>query len=138
MNVLAGLYRPEAGEILIRGQPANFRSPQDAIARGIGMVHQQFMLVASHTVAENIVLGLDRPRFFLNLSQVEEQVEALAEQYRLSVNPHARIWRLSVGEQQRVEILKMLFRGTKVLILDEPTAVLTPRKLSHYSVPCAI
>lgn len=129
MNVLSGLYRPEGGEILIGGRPVTFRSPQDAIAHGIGMVHQQFMLVATHTVAENIVLGLEHPRFFLNLAQVEEQVAGLAEKYKLSVNPRARIWELSVGEQQRVEVLKMLFRGTKVLILDEPTAVLTPQEV---------
>jgi simple sugar transport system ATP-binding protein len=129
MNVLAGLYRPEAGEIFVGGQPVSFHSPQDAIAHGIGMVHQHFMLVAPHTVAENMVLGLNRPRLFLNLAQVEAQVEALGEQYGLKVNPRAKIWQLSVGEQQRVEVLKMLFRGTKVLIMDEPTAVLTPQEV---------
>jgi simple sugar transport system ATP-binding protein len=129
MNVLAGLYRPEAGEIFVGGQRVVFRSPQDAIAHGIGMVHQHFMLVATHSVAENMVLGLNRPRFFLNLSRVEEQVTALGEQYGLTVNPRAKIWELSVGEQQRVEVLKMLFRGAKILILDEPTAVLTPQEV---------
>jgi general nucleoside transport system ATP-binding protein len=129
MNVLAGLYRPESGEILIGGRPVSFHSPQDAITHGIGMVHQHFMLVASHSVAENMVLGLSRPRFILNLGQVEEQAAALAEQYGLNVNPRAKIWELSVGEQQRVEVLKMLFRGAKVLILDEPTAVLTPQEV---------
>jgi simple sugar transport system ATP-binding protein len=93
------------------------------------MVHQHFMLVPPHSVAENMILGLDRPRFFLNLDQVEEQVSALAEQYGLNVNPRAKIWELSVGEQQRVEVLKMLFRGTKILIMDEPTAVLTPQEV---------
>jgi ABC-type uncharacterized transport system ATPase subunit len=129
MNVLAGLYRPEAGKILISGQNITFRSPQDAIAHGIGMVHQHFMLVPSHSVAENMVLGLNRPRFFLNLSRVEEQVTALGKQYGLDVNPRAKIRELSVGQQQRVEVLKMLFRGAKVLILDEPTAVLTPQEV---------
>lgn len=129
MNVLAGLYRPEAGEIFVGGQRVAFRSPQDAIAHGIGMVHQHFMLVATHSVAENMVLGLNRPRFFLNLARVEEQVTALGEQYGLTVNPRAKIWELSVGEQQRVEVLKMLFRGAKILILDEPTAVLTPQEV---------
>lgn len=129
MNVLAGLYRPEAGEIFVGDQSVTFRSPQDAISHGIGMVHQHFMLVPPHSVAENMVLGLTQPRFFLNLSQVEEQVAALGEQYGLSVNPRAKIWELSVGEQQRVEVLKMLFRGAKVLILDEPTAVLTPQEV---------
>jgi ABC-type uncharacterized transport system ATPase subunit len=129
MNVLAGLYRPEAGEIFVGGQRVYFHSPQEAIAHGVGMVHQHFMLVATHTVAENMVLGLNKPRFFLNLARVEEQVKALGEQYGLSVNPRAKIWELSVGEQQRVEVLKMLFRGTKILIMDEPTAVLTPQEV---------
>jgi simple sugar transport system ATP-binding protein len=129
MNVLAGLYRPEAGEILVGGQRVVFHSPQDAIAHGIGMIHQHFMLVPTHSVAENMVLGLNRPRFFLNLKQAEEQVEALGAQYGLRVNPRAKIWELSVGEQQRVEVLKMLFRGAKVLIMDEPTAVLTPQEV---------
>jgi general nucleoside transport system ATP-binding protein len=129
MNVLAGLYRPESGEILVGGKNVVFRSPQDAIANGIGMVHQHFMLVPSHSVAENMVLGLKQPRFFLNLTHVEEQVTALGKQYGLFVNPRAKIRELSVGEQQRVEVLKMLFRGAKVLILDEPTAVLTPQEV---------
>ncbi len=129
MNVLAGLYRPEAGEIRVGGRRVTFRSPQDAIAHGIGMVHQHFMLVPPHSVAENVVLGLDRPRFFLNLRTVEEQVAALGELYRLKVNPRAKIWQLSVGEQQRVEILKMLFRGARVLVMDEPTSVLTPQEV---------
>jgi len=129
MNVLAGLYKPEAGEIFINGAHVLLNSPQDAIAHGIGMVHQHFMLVPSHSVAENMVLGLNKPRFFLNLQRVEEQVTALGEQYGLSVNPRAKIWELSVGEQQRVEVLKMLFRGAKVLIMDEPTAVLTPQEV---------
>jgi len=129
MNVLAGLYHPEGGEIFVGGKRMSFRSPQDAIANGIGMIHQHFMLVPSHSVAENIVLGLKQPRFFLNLSRVEEQVAALGEQYSMRVNPRAKIWELSVGEQQRVEVLKMLFRGAKVLLMDEPTAVLTPQEV---------
>jgi ABC-type uncharacterized transport system ATPase subunit len=129
MNVLAGLYRPEAGEIFISEQKVVFHSPQESIAHGIGMVHQHFMLVPSNTVAENMVLGLNRPRFLLNLSNIEDEVTALGEQYSMSVNPRAKIWELSVGEQQRVEVLKMLFRGAKVLILDEPTAVLTPQEV---------
>jgi ABC-type uncharacterized transport system ATPase subunit len=129
MNVLAGLYRPEVGEIFVGGQRVLFRSPQDAIAQGIGMVHQHFMLVPSHTVAENIALGLEQPRFLLNLARLEEQVDALGKQYGLPVNPRARIWELSVGEQQRVEVIKMLYRGAKVLIMDEPTAVLTPQEV---------
>lgn len=129
MNILAGLYRPEAGEILINGRPVALRSPQDAIANGIGMIHQHFMLVPNQTVAENMVLGLDNPKFFLNLRRIEEEVQALGRQYGLNVNPRAKIWELSVGEQQRVEVLKMLFRGAKILIMDEPTAVLTPQEV---------
>jgi ABC-type uncharacterized transport system ATPase subunit len=129
MNVLAGLYRPEAGEISVNGERVAFNSPRDAIEHGIGMIHQHFMLVPNQSVAENMVLGLDRPRLFLNLTQVEEQVEALGEQYGLTVNPHAKIWELSVGEQQRVEVLKMLYRGARILIMDEPTAVLTPQEV---------
>ena len=129
MNILAGLYRPDSGEIVVGGQRVDFHSPQDAIAHGIGMVHQHFMLVPSESVAENMTLGLNQPRFMLNLARVEEQVKALAEQYGLPVNPRAKIWELSVGEQQRVEVLKILFRGAKVLILDEPTAVLTPQEV---------
>jgi len=128
MNVLAGLYRPDAGEILLHGQPCVLRSPSDAIARGIGMVHQHFMLVQVQTVAENIILGLNRPRFFLNLNRLEQEIAQLAGQYHLPVHPRAYIWQLSVGEQQRVEILKMLYRGAEALILDEPTAVLTPQE----------
>ncbi|MCX6025591.1 MAG: ATP-binding cassette domain-containing protein, partial [Chloroflexi bacterium] len=86
-------------------------------------------LVPPHSVAENVVLGLDRPRFLLNLREVEERVAALGEQYGLNVNPRAKIWQLSVGEQQRVEILKMLFRGARVLIMDEPTSVLAPQEV---------
>jgi simple sugar transport system ATP-binding protein len=129
MNILCGLYRPDAGDITVAGEGVSFRSPQEAIAHGIGMVHQHFMLVPSHTVAENIVLGLRQPRWLLNLGQVEKQVADLGEQYGLAVNPRAKVWELSVGEQQRVEVLKMLFRGARVLILDEPTSVLTPQEV---------
>ena len=129
MNVLAGLYRPETGEIFVGEEKVVFHSPQEAIAHGIGMVHQHFMLVPSNTVAENMVLGLNRPRFLLNLSNIENEVTALGEQYDMRVKPRVKIWELSVGEQQRVEVLKMLFRGAKVLILDEPTAVLTPQEV---------
>ncbi len=126
MNVLSGLYRAEAGGIFVNGEPCDFRSPRDAIDRGIGMVHQHFMLVPSQSVAENVILGLDDSHFFLNLSDAEKRVAGLSEQFGLKVDPRAKIWQLSVGEQQRVEILKMLYRGVRVLIMDEPTAVLTP------------
>jgi simple sugar transport system ATP-binding protein len=125
-NILAGLYRADEGDIYLRGERADIGSPRDAIRYGIGMIYQHFMLVPSQTVTENIILGLKDPRFFLNLPQAQERVEALSKQFGLKVDPRAHIWQLSVGEQQRVEILKMLYRGANVLILDEPTAVLTP------------
>jgi ABC-type uncharacterized transport system ATPase subunit len=129
MNVLAGLYRPEEGTIRVEGQPVDFRSPRDAIDCGIGMVHQHFMLVPSQSVAENILLGLDEPRFVMRLPHYERRVAELAGEFGLQVDPHAKIWQLSVGEQQRVEILKMLYRGTDILIMDEPTAVLAPQEI---------
>ncbi len=129
MNVLAGLYRQEAGTILVKGEPKVFSSPRDAIKAGIGMVHQHFMLVPSQTVTENILLGLDEPRFFLRLPDYDNKIAELGERFGLKVDPRAKIWQLSVGEQQRVEILKMLYRGVDVLIMDEPTAVLAPQEI---------
>jgi simple sugar transport system ATP-binding protein len=129
MNVLAGLYHQEAGTILVRGEPVNFTSPREAIRAGIGMIHQHFMLVPSQTVTENILLGLDTPRFRMNLTHYDQVVAALGEKFGLHVDPRAKVWQLSVGEQQRVEILKMLYRGANVLIMDEPTAVLAPREI---------
>jgi simple sugar transport system ATP-binding protein len=128
MNVLAGLYLQDEGEIRLHGEPVDIRSPRDATHLGIGMVHQHFMLVQPHTVAENIILGLEEPRFVLDMERVEEEVRELSARYGLRVDPGAFIWQLSVGEQQRVEILKMLYRGADILILDEPTAVLTPQE----------
>jgi simple sugar transport system ATP-binding protein len=129
MNILAGLYREDGGTILLRGQPVSFSSPRDAIKAGIGMVHQHFMLVPSQTVTENILLGLDTPRFRMNLHEYDQAIAKLGEQYGLAVDPSAKIWQLSVGEQQRVELLKMLYRGAEVLIMDEPTAVLAPSEI---------
>lgn len=134
MNVLAGLYRQEEGTIRVDGQFVTFRSPRDAITHGIGMVHQHFMLVPSLTVTENILLGLDAPRFRLHLADYHRKVAALAEQFGLRVAPEAKIWQLTVGEQQRVEILKMLYRGVNVLIMDEPTAVLAPQEIDDLFV----
>ncbi|MBN1138735.1 MAG: ABC transporter ATP-binding protein [Anaerolineae bacterium] len=130
MNVLAGMYRPELGTIRVHGLPVELRSPRDAIARGIGMVHQHFMLVPSQTVTENILLGLDKPRFRMRLSHYEERMAKLAQDFGLHVDPCSKIWQLSVGEQQRVEILKMLYRGADILIMDEPTAVLAPQEIA--------
>lgn len=128
MNILSGLYRADAGDIFVRGERVVFHSPRDAIRRGIGMVYQHFMLVPSQSVTENVILGLDDSKFFLNLSAAEKRVDELSQQFSLKVDPRAKIWQLSVGEQQRVEILKMLYRGAQVLIMDEPTAVLTPQE----------
>ena len=129
MNILDGLYQPDAGEILIDGRPVAFRSPRDAIAAGLGMVHQHFTLVASMTVTENVLIGLDRPRFRLDLGRYDAEIGRLAEEHGLRVDPRAKVWQLSVGERQRVEILKVLYRGARVLIMDEPTAVLAPQEI---------
>lgn len=129
MNMLCGLYEPDQGEIRVQDQLVRFRAPRDAIAAGIGMVHQHFMLVEPFTVAENIVLGQSgRGLIRESPKRLEARLEALANQYGLRIDPTAQIWQLSVGEQQRVEIFKALYRNAKVLILDEPTAVLTPQE----------
>ena len=131
MNILSGLYRAESGTIIIENEPKVFNSPKDAINAGIGMVHQHFMLVPSQTVTENILLGLDEPRFRMKLNEYEKKIEELSRKFGMKVDPRAKIWQISVGEQQRVEILKMLYRGAKVLILDEPTAVLAPQEVEE-------
>jgi simple sugar transport system ATP-binding protein len=128
MSVLAGLYRPDAGTVAIGGQVVHLDSPRDAIAHGIGMVYQHFMLVEPFTVAENMLLGREGQGTWLETGAVEREVAALGERFGLEVDPKARIWQLSVGEQQRVEILRALYRGAKILVLDEPTAVLTPQE----------
>jgi ABC-type uncharacterized transport system ATPase subunit len=130
-NVLTGLYRPDDGEIELYGESVRFQSPRDALDAGIGMVHQHFRLVAPFTVAENVLLGDHRDAgrsFVLHPHRIEERVTELANRYALDVDPRARIWQLSVGEQQRVEILKALYREARILIMDEPTAVLTPQE----------
>ena len=126
-SILAGLYRPDAGKIVIDGTPMEFRSPNDALAAGVGMVYQHFRLVDTFTVAENLALGHEAEGR-LSRRKIESDVTALSEAYELPVSPKAQIWQLSVGEQQRVEILKLLHRGVRILILDEPTAVLTPQE----------
>ncbi len=129
MNILAGLYKPDSGFIKVHDEQIVFSSPKDAIEAGIGMIHQHFMLVPSQTVTENILLGLDEPRFIMNLNAYDQKIVALGEKFGLPVDPKAKIWQLSVGEQQRVEILKMLYRGADVLVMDEPTAVLAPQEI---------
>ena len=129
MNILYGLYRHDAGEILLHGKPVSFGSARDAIQSGIGMVHQHFMLIPVMTVAENIVLGMEpRDGIFLDERGAEARVHELSEQFGLVVDPSALVSTITVGQEQRVEILKALFRGADILILDEPTAVLTPQE----------
>ncbi len=128
MSVLAGLYKPTAGKILINGVEKKFGSPRDAIANGIGMVHQHFKLVEPLTVAENITMAEREGSFWLKLGKYEHELIQFGAKYGLSVNPSALVWQLSVGEKQRVEILRILYQGSQVLILDEPTAVLTPQE----------
>ena len=131
MNILYGLYRPDGGTIRLRGQEASIRSPRDAIARGIGMIHQHFMLIPPLTVAENVVLGDERSGPLLSQRSLAARVRELEEQFHISVDPDARVEDLPLGLQQRVEILKVLYRGSELLIFDEPTAVLTPQEVNE-------
>jgi len=129
MNILYGLYRPDGGEIRLNGKPVSFSSARDAIQAGIGMVHQHFMLIPVMTVAENIVLGIEpHSGLLLDESGAEQRVRELSERFGLAVDPTALISDITVGQEQRVEILKALYRGADLLILDEPTAVLTPQE----------
>ena len=130
MNILYGLYSPDGGEILVKGERVRFHDPGDAIEHGIGMVHQHFMLIPVMSVAENIVLATEprRAGILLDYDAAERRVRDLADAFNFHIDPHARIEDISVGQQQRVEILKALYRGADVLILDEPTAVLTPQE----------
>ena len=133
MNILYGLYRPDAGEVLLRGQRVDFRSAHDAIAHGLGMVHQHFMLVPTFTVAENLMIGQGSPRNprLEDTRTVHRRIRDLSAQYGLEVDPAAKVWQLSVGQEQRVEILKALYRHAEILVLDEPTAVLTPQEVDE-------
>ena len=128
MNILTGIYRPDGGEIWYKGQKRDIHSPKDAVALGIGMVHQHFRLIPTLTVAENVYLYSGKKSFFLNREKMEKEIRECSEQYNLQVAPEAYVWQLSVGEQQRVEIIKLLNQGAEVLILDEPSAVLTPQE----------
>ncbi len=132
MKILYGLYQPDEGEIWINDLPVTIHSPRDAMRLGIGMVHQHFMLVPTLTVVENVILGLPTGRGpLLYTKEATERLVELSQKYGLKTNPNAYIWQLSVGEQQRVEILKVLYRGAELLILDEPTAVLTPKEVDE-------
>jgi len=135
MKILYGLYRPDEGRILLNGKPVSISSPTDSIKLGIGMIHQHFMLVQTLTVAENVALGLPSSRGALtDLDVVSRRILELADIYGLKIDPSAYVWQLSVGQQQRVEIIKALYRGAALLILDEPTAVLTPQEVHELFV----
>lgn len=128
MNVLNGIYRPNSGEILHKGKKVTIRSPKHAVDMGIGMVHQHFRLIPTLTAAENVFLYMPKCNLVLKKKEMEEQIRKWSEEFHLEVEPSALIWQLSVGEQQRVEIVKLLSRGAEILILDEPSAVLTAQE----------
>ena len=131
MNVLTGIYTPDGGAIYYKGKRADIRTPKDAVALGIGMVHQHFRLIPTLTVAENVFLYSENKSFFLKKEQIEREIDACAKEFNLEVDASAYVWQLSVGEQQRVEIVKLLYQGAEILILDEPSAVLTPQEAQH-------
>jgi general nucleoside transport system ATP-binding protein len=133
MKILYGMQQPDSGEIRIDGVPTLLRTPADAIAQGIGMVHQHFMLVPTLTVAQNVALGLrSSKRFVADIDAVKVRLQALSDDYGLTIDPDAFVWQLAVGERQRVEILKALYRNARLLVLDEPTAVLTPSEVDTF------
>ena len=130
MNMLSGIYMPDAGEIYINGEKTIFKSPKDAIDKGIGMIHQHFKLVDVMTAKENIILGQPEKMFF-NGKKLGEKIRKLSEQYGLDIDPDKKIYDMSVGEKQTLEIMKVLYRGADILIMDEPTAVLTPQEIER-------
>ena len=134
MKILYGLYRPDEGSIRFEGRPIDIASPTDAIRHGIGMIHQHFMLVPTLTVAENVALGLGGRHGLADMRPVKRRLAEVSEQFGLQVNPDAQIWQLAVGERQRAEILKALYRDARLLVLDEPTAVLTPPEVDDLFV----
>lgn len=136
MNIIMGLYQPDEGSIFINGEEMHFRTPNDAFDAGIGMVHQQYMLVPNMTVLENIALGMKNcwKGIRVDLQMVRDRVNEISRKYSLAVDPDAFIWQLAVGEQQRVELVKTLCLGAKFLILDEPTSALTPQETDELIV----
>ncbi len=132
MKILFGLQHPDKGEVLLHGKPLRLRSPHDAIEAGVGMIHQHFMLVPTLTVTENVALGLGRNPFAaVDLASIARRLTELSNTYHLGIDPEAKCWQLAVGERQRVEILKVLYRQARLLVLDEPTAVLTPGEVDE-------
>ncbi|NME95870.1 ABC transporter ATP-binding protein [Clostridium cochlearium] len=133
MNILYGLYQPEGGEIYIKGQKVELKNPKEAIKLGVGMVHQHFMLVHNFTVAENMILGQEPKKgsFKIDIEKAKKETKELADKYGFNINPDDVIEDITVGQQQKVEILKALYRGAEILILDEPTAVLTPQEIEE-------
>ena len=128
MNMLSGIYTPDSGSIFIQGQEVRFTSPKDSIELGIGMIHQHFKLVDVLTAKENIILG-QKGGFFTRSKELSRKVKAISDQYGLDINPDKKVYDMSVGEKQTLEIIKVLYRGAKILIMDEPTAVLTPQEI---------
>ncbi len=131
MNIQYGLYQPDSGDIIINDKKVKIRAPRDSIKAGIGMVHQHFMLIQNHSVAENIVIGYEKSPFFFPVKSVCKKLEEFSEKYGLETTPLKKVWQLSAGEQQRVEIVKTLLHGADLLILDEPTSVLTPQEIDE-------
>ena len=127
MNMIAGIYYPDGGQIIVNGQPADIRSPRDALALGIGMIHQHFKLVDVFTAVENIALSMDKGEKF-DLRRVRDKARAICEKYQFALDLDQKVYEMSVSQKQTLEIVKVLFRGADILILDEPTAVLTPQE----------
>ncbi|MFC1876267.1 ABC transporter ATP-binding protein [Thermodesulfobacteriota bacterium] len=134
MNVLYGLYQPDSGEIRINGEPVKIRSPLESIQLGIGMVHQHFMLIQNHTAGENIALGYKQTPFFFPQKKINDSIVHFSKKFNFIIDPQKKVWQLSAGEQQRIEIIKALFNGADLLILDEPTSVLTPQEIKDLFV----
>ena len=131
MNMISGIYFPDEGQICINGNDVTIRSPKDAFSLGIGMIHQHFKLIDILSAAENIILGIPAAGK-LNMGQVEQDIKKLTERYGFDLNPAQKIYDMSVSQKQTVEIVKVLYRGAEILILDEPTAVLTPQEQKSY------
>lgn len=130
MNMLSGIYTPNEGSILVNGEEVNFTSPKDSIKKGIGMIHQHFKLIDVLTARENVIIG-QKTSFFLKSKALSQKVKKISDQYGLDINPDRKVYDMSVGEKQTLEIVKVLYRGAKILILDEPTAVLTPQEIKR-------